>query len=104
MYSKVTDFIEEWKYESESTLKVFDNLTNDSLEFKPNQNVRSPGRLAWHIVTTLGEMVQKEKTAIRFILKISLRTLRESMVFCFTRSSQRVGCEKNAKFGMFYIN
>jgi uncharacterized damage-inducible protein DinB len=58
MYSKVTEFINEWKYESESTLKVFENLTNDSIDFKPNNNVRSPGRLAWHIVTTLGEMVR----------------------------------------------
>ena len=59
MYSKVNEFIEDWKYESESTLKVFENLTNNSLDFKSNQNVRSAGRLAWHIVTTLGEMVHR---------------------------------------------
>ncbi len=64
MYSKVTEFIEDWKYESESTLKVFEKLTNDSLDFKPNKKVRSPGRLAWHIVTTLGEMVQR--TGLKF--------------------------------------
>lgn len=64
MYSKVTEFIEDWKYESESTLKVFENLTDDSLDFKPNKNVRSPGRLAWHIVTTLGEMVHR--TGLKF--------------------------------------
>ena len=46
MYSKLTEFIEDWKYESESTLKVFENLTNNSLDFKPNKNVRSLGRLA----------------------------------------------------------
>lgn len=64
MYSRVTDFIEDWKYESESTLKIYDNLTDDSLDFKPNKNVRSPGRLAWHIVTTLGEMVHR--TGLKF--------------------------------------
>ena len=64
MYYKLSDFIEDWKYESESTLKVFKNLTDDSLDFKPNKNVRSPGRLAWHIVTTLGEMVQR--TGLKF--------------------------------------
>ncbi len=64
MYSKVTEFIEDWKYESESTLKVFENLTNESLDFKPNKKVRSQGRLAWHIVTTLGEMVQR--TGLKF--------------------------------------
>jgi uncharacterized damage-inducible protein DinB len=64
MYNKISDFIEDWKYESESTLKVFENLTDDSLGFKPNKNVRSPGRLAWHIVTTLGEMVHR--TGLKF--------------------------------------
>ena len=64
MYKELSNFIEDWKYESESTLKVFENLTDDSLNFKPNENVRLPGRLAWHIVTTLGEMVQR--TGLKF--------------------------------------
>jgi len=64
MYSKVTEFIEDWEYESESTLKVFEQLTDDSLNKKFNDNVRTPGRLAWHIVTTLGEMVQR--TELKF--------------------------------------
>lgn len=64
MYNKVSDFIQDWKYESESTLKVFEKLSDDSLDFKTNENVRSPGRLAWHIVTTLGEMVQR--TGLKF--------------------------------------
>ena len=64
MYSKVTEFIEDWEYESESTLKVLEQLTDDSLNKKFNDNVRTPGRLAWHIVTTLGEMVQR--TGLKF--------------------------------------
>jgi len=64
MYSKITEFIEDWKYESESTIKVFENLTNVSLDFKSNNNVRSPGRIAWHIVTTLCEMVHR--TGLKF--------------------------------------
>ena len=64
MYSKVTEFIEDWNYESESTLKVFEQLTDDSLNKKFNDNVRTPGRLAWHMVTTLGEMVQR--TGLKF--------------------------------------
>ena len=64
MYSKVTEFIEDWEYESESTLKVFEQLTDDSINKKFNDNVRTPGRLAWHIVTTLGEMVQR--TGLKF--------------------------------------
>jgi uncharacterized damage-inducible protein DinB len=59
VYSKVKEFIEDWKYESEATLKIFKQLKDDSLNKKFNENVRSPGRLAWHIVTTLGGMVHR---------------------------------------------
>ena len=59
MYNKLSDFLTEWEYESESTLKIFEQLTDDSLSKKFNDNVRTPGRLAWHIVNTIGEMVQR---------------------------------------------
>ena len=64
MYNKLSDFLNEWKYESESTLKVFEQLTDDSLNKKFNDDVRTPGRLAWHLVTTIGEMVQR--TGLKF--------------------------------------
>jgi uncharacterized damage-inducible protein DinB len=64
MYSKIEEFKEAWKYESESTLKVLNQLTDDSLNNKFNDNVRTPGKIAWHIVTTLGEMVQR--TGLKF--------------------------------------
>lgn len=64
MYNKLSDFLTEWKYESESTLKVFEQLTDESLNKKFNDNVRTPGRLAWHLVTTIGEMVQR--TVLKF--------------------------------------
>lgn len=56
MYHKLEDFINDWKYESEATLKVFNNLTDESLAKKVNENVRTAGRLAWHITTSIGEM------------------------------------------------
>lgn len=59
MYHSVSEFKEAWEYESEATLKIINHLTNDSLNKKLNNNVRTAGRIAWHIVTTLGEMVQK---------------------------------------------
>lgn len=34
MYRKLEDFINDWTYESESTLKVFNNLTDESLTKK----------------------------------------------------------------------
>lgn len=59
MYRKISDFISDWNYESETTLKLFNNLTDDVLNKKFNENVRAAGRLAWHITVTIPEMVQR---------------------------------------------
>ena len=59
MYHKISDFIENWKYESESTIKVLGNLTDEVLTVKFNNELRTAGILAWHIVTSLGEMAHR---------------------------------------------
>ncbi|MBT8386735.1 MAG: DinB family protein [Ignavibacteria bacterium] len=64
MYSKLEEFKKDWKYESESTLKVLNQLSDDSLNKKFSDNIRTPGKIAWHIVATLGEMVQR--TGLKF--------------------------------------
>jgi len=42
MYNKISDFEEDWKYESDSTLKIFNNLTDKSLNEKFNEEIRTP--------------------------------------------------------------
>ncbi len=59
MFRTVKDFIQAFQYESETTLKVFKNITNETLVLKPNDDVRSMQRLVWHITITLGEMLGK---------------------------------------------
>ena len=59
MYSTIQDFLTDWKQENDSTLKVFQNLTDASLKQKVSADGRSLGFLAWHIVITLGEMGDK---------------------------------------------
>jgi len=56
MYRTIQDFLNDWKYESESTLKMLNALTDASLLQKVSAEGRSLGFLAWHIVLTLGEM------------------------------------------------
>ena len=53
MYRKIEDFVNDWKYESSATLKVLNNLTDESLDKKFSDNVRTPGRLAWHITSAV---------------------------------------------------
>ena len=59
MYYKISDFISDWTYESESTIKVFSNLTNESLTKKIHEKVRTAGRLAWHITACIPEMMNR---------------------------------------------
>jgi len=59
MYSKIEDFINDWKYESESTLKVFNNISDESITKVVNENVRTAGRLVWHITAAIGEMAHR---------------------------------------------
>jgi uncharacterized damage-inducible protein DinB len=67
MYHTIDDFLNDWKSESESTLKLYQNLTDESLTKKLHPNVRSLGYLSWHLIHTMQEML--EKTG----LKINIR-------------------------------
>lgn len=59
MFRHIDDFIQAFEYESESTLKVFRNISNEALLARPHDNIRSIQRLVWHITITLGEMPGK---------------------------------------------
>jgi uncharacterized damage-inducible protein DinB len=56
MFRTIAEFTSAWQYESENTRKVMQAMTDASLAQKVNAEGRSLGRLAWHVVQTLGEM------------------------------------------------
>lgn len=57
MYRNLNDFFNEWKQEEEATQKILDVLTDQSLGQQVADGYRTLGRLAWHLVTTLDEMI-----------------------------------------------
>ena len=57
MYCTVRDFLDDWAYEHEATIKVFTALTDSALGQRVTPKGRSLGKLAWHIVISLGEMI-----------------------------------------------
>lgn len=59
MFRKISDFVEDWAYESEATLKTFNELTDASLNQKVTPSGRSIGKLAWHITLSLPEMLNR---------------------------------------------
>jgi uncharacterized damage-inducible protein DinB len=56
MYSKISDFTNDFDQETEITLKVLNNLTDDSLNQKVTGKGRSLAKIAWHIAGAFGEI------------------------------------------------
>ena len=59
MFRRVADFQKAWEHEKDSTLKVLGALTDASLSQAVTREDRTLGRLAWHLTTTLGEMMER---------------------------------------------
>lgn len=57
MYRKIEDFQRDWGYETEQTIKLFNNLTDEALHEKVIPHGRSIGFLAWHLAQTMNEML-----------------------------------------------
>jgi uncharacterized damage-inducible protein DinB len=64
MIRTISDFEHLWSAELERTQKVFKHLTNESLTKVIHPNVRTLGRLAWHITTTIPEISGKMGLAL----------------------------------------
>jgi uncharacterized damage-inducible protein DinB len=57
MIQSIRDFQQAWAQESEGTLRVLRALTDDSLSQSVTAQDRSLGRIAWHIVQSIPEMM-----------------------------------------------
>ena len=57
MYRRIEDFLRNWEYEAESTKKVLASLTDATLKQAVSNDHRTLGRIAWHIITTIPEMM-----------------------------------------------
>ena len=57
MYQHIDEFLRDWKTESEKTSQIFNVMTDDSLSQAVAPGGRSVGRLAWHITTSILEMM-----------------------------------------------
>ena len=59
MYRKLEDVITAAAYQAESTLKVFAALTDENLAQPIAPGHRNLGQIAWHIVTSVPEMMNR---------------------------------------------
>jgi len=56
MIRSVADFVQTWQTEFDATQKILKSVTTPSLATAVHPDVRSLGRSAWHIVTSIPEM------------------------------------------------
>ncbi|MCH7471655.1 DinB family protein [bacterium] len=59
MFRKVDDFFKGYEYETQATQKVLGALTDESLNQRVAEGFRTLGDLAWHLVTTVPEMMNR---------------------------------------------
>lgn len=64
MVRQLDDFLQEWAYESESTLNLFKLIPDNLLALKEHDMIRSIGKLCWHITLTLSEMLNRTGLSI----------------------------------------
>lgn len=59
MINSIADFERLWSNEVESTQKILKHLTNASLSQRVDSQSRTLGRIAWHIVVSIPEMMSR---------------------------------------------
>lgn len=59
MFVALEHFLQEWEHESKGTQQILDALTDESLARAGDPGHRTIGRLAWHIATTIHEMMSR---------------------------------------------
>lgn len=64
MFTTISAFAYVWSQELEATQKLFKHLTDKSLSHAIGPEGRSLGRLAWHITTTIPEMMNRTGLSI----------------------------------------
>lgn len=59
MYRSIEDFIKDWEMETQGTIKVLSAITESTRKEKVHPDIRSLGRLGWHLTQTITEMGYK---------------------------------------------
>lgn len=106
MIASIAEFEQMWTLESNNTRKVFAELTDRSLAQAVTADHRTLGRLAWHITTSVGEMMNRTglsvsgpaedapvpptAAAIREGYDTAARSLLEQMRTAWTDASLRI--------------
>lgn len=66
MFRTIADFEKSWNSESDATLKVLRALTDASLAQRVTPDGRTLGKIAWHIIQSVPEMLATAKLPVAY--------------------------------------
>ena len=69
MFRTVADFQKAWEYETECTLKMLRALSDASLQQAVTPHDRTLGRIAWHVVTSVPEMMNRTGLTLAVLVR-----------------------------------
>lgn len=90
MYSNVADFIAQYTFEAAATEKLIAATSNEQFAFEPHAKVRSTGRVAWHIIHSLGGLAAELNIGITQIDNDKKPTTKEEAVAMYKQASQEL--------------
>src|SRR5664280_2880437 len=93
MYYKISDFVSDFDLETAATLKIFNNLTDKSLDQKVTEKGRSLGKIAWHITGAFGEI---GSTALLQVYRADEKPMPKSAKIISEEYSKSAASLKNA--------
>jgi uncharacterized damage-inducible protein DinB len=67
MFRTISELVSAWEKESAITQKLLDTLSDASLAQPIVEGHRTLGRIAWHMVTTIPEMMEKTGLSIKAV-------------------------------------
>jgi len=67
MYRKMEDFLKDYESLINNTTKMFEKLTDQNINQAIIDGHRTLGQIAWHIVTTIPEMMNRTGLAVSSI-------------------------------------
>ncbi|WP_046173432.1 DinB family protein [Domibacillus indicus] len=59
MFHTVDEFLQAWEFEAAATQKILNQLTDESLHQEVTPQNWTLGRIAWHVVTAIGNITSK---------------------------------------------
>ena len=59
MFRTLNDFLTSFEYEAGATQQLLDSLTDASLQTEVAEGYRTLGSLAWHVTTSVSEMMSR---------------------------------------------